>query len=278
MLQRCIAILWLTIGCLFLLPQLATAQELIFTAPPREKPEAGAKQYGPLAAHLSKLLDRNVRYVHPGNWLNYQRDMRADRYDIVFDGPHFASWRMAHLGHDALVRLPGSLEFFLLTNKGENEIHTTDDLVGQKICGIAPPNLSTLSIIAKFNNPVRQPVVKAIRGGMSAVVKAFDAGQCRAAVVRNTFFSKKMSNEQRARYRIIYQANPLPNQSITASKRVSEREKMLITQSLTNGDGIVASQPILKRFGGKKAKSFVLAKAGEFNGINSLLEGVIFGW
>jgi len=271
-------LLWLTAGCMLILPQLALGNDLILTAPPREKPEAGAKLYGPLAAHLSKLLDRNVKYVHPGNWLSYQREMRADRYDIVFDGPHFASWRMVHLGHDALVKLPGSLQFYLVTNKNETEIRSTDDLVGQKICGIAPPNLSTLSIIATFNNPVRQPVVKAVRGGMPAVVKAFSEGHCRAAVVRNTFYSKKLTNEQRAKMQIIYQVNPLPNQSITASKRVTEREKMLITRSLTNGDGVIASEPILKRFGGKKAKAFMLAKANEFNGINGLLEGVIFGW
>jgi len=276
--RRIIELFWLTIGCLFLLPQFAIAQELILTAPPREKPEIGADQYGPLAVHLSKLLNRNVKYVHPGNWLNYQRDMRADRYDIVFDGPHFASWRMVHLGHDALVRLPGSLQFFLFTNKNENEIRSTDDLVGQKICGIAPPNLSTLSIIATFNNPVRQPVVTAVRGGMSAVYKEFDAGKCRAAVVRNTFYNKKLTSEQRDKLRIIYQASPLPNQSITVSQRVNQQEKLLIKHSLTNGDGIAASKPILKRFGGKKDKAFVLANADEFNGINSLLEGVIFGW
>jgi len=276
--RKNLCFLWLTVACLFLLPELAFGKDLILTAPPREKSEAGAKLYGPLAQHLSKLLDRNVKYEHPGNWLNYQREMRADRYDIVFDGPHFASWRMVHLNHDALVKLPGSLQFYLLTHRSESDIRSTDDLVGQKICGIAPPNLSTLSIIASFNNPVRQPVVTAVRGGMPAVVKAFDAGHCRAAVVRNTYYHKKMTDKERERFRIIYEANPLPNQSITVSRRVNDREKLLIRRSLTNGDGVVASKAILTRFGGKQTKAFVLAKADEFTGINGLLEGVIFGW
>jgi hypothetical protein len=56
-----------------------------------------------------------VRYEHPGNWLHYQRNLRNDMYDIVFDGPHFASWRMEHLEHDMLVKLPGNLQFYLLT-------------------------------------------------------------------------------------------------------------------------------------------------------------------
>ncbi|MDH5777459.1 MAG: phosphate/phosphite/phosphonate ABC transporter substrate-binding protein, partial [Gammaproteobacteria bacterium] len=69
------------------------------TAPPRESKEAGNKLYTPLANHLSKLLNAKVVYQHPGNWLNYQRDMREDKYDIVFDGPHFISWRLEHLKH-----------------------------------------------------------------------------------------------------------------------------------------------------------------------------------
>ena len=109
--KRYMPVRWLMMSCLLLLPHLVAAQDLILTAPPREKPEVGAAEYGPLANYLSKLLGKKVKYVHPGNWLNYQREMRADHYDIIFDGPHFASWRIAHLGHDALVRLPGTLEF-----------------------------------------------------------------------------------------------------------------------------------------------------------------------
>ena len=61
------------------------------------------------------------------------------------------------------------------------------------------------------------------------------------------------------------------------SKRVTPRERSLMVQALTNGDGIKATQPILKRFGGK-AKHFIPTKNEEYLGINSLLEGVIFGW
>lgn len=65
--------------------------ELILTAPPREKASVGETLYGPLAQHLSSLLGEPVVYKHPNNWLEYQRDVRKDVYDIVFDGPHFVS-------------------------------------------------------------------------------------------------------------------------------------------------------------------------------------------
>ncbi|UCE89599.1 MAG: PhnD/SsuA/transferrin family substrate-binding protein, partial [Pseudomonadota bacterium] len=142
------------------------AQELIMTAPPRESVDAGNKLYGPMAQYLGGLLGTKVVYKHPQNWLNYQRDMRNGVYDIVFDGPHFASWRMAHLGHKAVVKLPGTLEFYLLRRAEDTQYPGPDQLIGQKICGISPPNLSTLSVLAYYDNPVRQPVILGIKGGM----------------------------------------------------------------------------------------------------------------
>ena len=248
------------------------AQDLVFTAPPREKPEAGEKTYGPLVAHLSKLLGKKVVYVHPRNWLNYQREMRDDKYDIVFDGPHFISWRMAHLNHDVLVKLTGTLEFFLLAEKDDVEIAKHDDLVGKNICCISPPNLSSLSILALFPNPVQQPVLKGVTGGMGGVYSTFsnNKNNCRAWILRTSFYKKKLKEEDRAK--------PIPNQGISVSKRLSARDKSLMLQSLTLGDGVKASQPILTRFGGKNAKPMVPAKTEEYRGHNLLLEGVIFGW
>jgi ABC-type phosphate/phosphonate transport system substrate-binding protein len=268
---------WLLLLSLLVVSPLIFAQDLILTAPPREKPADGLKQYGPLADYLTKLLGQKVVYQHPGNWLTYQRDMREDKYDIIFDGPHFISWRMLHLDNEVLVRLPGTLEFYLIAKKSDDKLNSIDDMIAQEFCGINPPNLATLSIIAAFPNPVRQPVIKGIRGGAATVYKAFIDGQCPAAVVRSGFFKKGLKDDERAKLKIIYASKPYPDQAISVSKRVTAREKSLIVQALTNGDGVKATQPIIKRFGGK-ATHFIPAKHDDYVGINTLLEGVIFGW
>ena len=268
---------WIMMLCIMIFTQNVIAADLIMTAPPREKPEAGKKIYGPVADHLSKLLGKKVVYEHPKNWLNYQRDMRNDKYDIVFDGPHFISWRMAHLGHTVVAKLPGTLVFHLTISKDETEIRKVNDLVAKRICGISPPNLSTLSILAAYPNPVRQPVIAGVKGGMGAVHKSYQAGKCRAAVFRRAFFKKKLPEAARNNYKIIYSSKPVPNQGFSVSKRLSARERSLVTQSLTLGDGVKATAGILRRFGGK-AKSLIRANTSEFQGHNLLLEGVIFGW
>lgn len=269
---------FLIILLLFLSLTPAHGASIVFTAPPRESADAGEKVYGPLAQHLSKLLGTQVEYKHPGNWLRYQFNLRNDEYDIIFDGPHFVSWRMAHLGHEVLVKLPGTLEFFIIARAGDTKITKLEDLAGKKVCGIPPPNLATMTLLSQFDNPARQPLVKGVKGGMPGVFKAFKEGQCLAAVQRTTFYQKKLSDEDRALTKILFKSEPLPNQAISVSRRISPSMKSRIIDSLTIGEGVTASQPIVNRFGGKKAKSFLPAKQQEFEGHNNLLEGVAFGW
>jgi ABC-type phosphate/phosphonate transport system substrate-binding protein len=252
--------------------------ELVFTAPPRESKQAGEEQYGPLAEFFSEQLGQPVTYQHPGNWLTYQSNMRAGKYDIVFDGPHFAAWRQVHLQHDMLVKLPGYLQFYLLARAGDSKINKPDDLIGKKICGISPPNLSTLSMLAIYSNPVRQPIIKGIKGGMGKVHKAFLSGQCEAMVLRTAFYHKKLKPEQREKLKIIYTTARMPQQVISVGDRISGVEKQKLQNYLLKGQkGQKALMPTLKRFGGK-ARSFVRANNAEYQGYNMLLEGVIFGW
>jgi len=153
------------------------------------------EMYGPIAAYLTKLLKVKVTYKHPGNWMTYQHDMRDNKYDIIFDGPHFISWREENLGHEVLVKLPGKLQFVLVTGKDNIKIKKADDLIGKNICGISPPNLSTLSVLDYYRNPVRQPVIKGIKGGMKKVSHSLaikDKKKCDAAVLRTTFHNKKL--------------------------------------------------------------------------------------
>lgn len=258
----------------------AFAKDLILSAPPRENAEAGMKLYGPVAAHLTKLLGVKVSYEHPGNWLKYQREMRNDKYDIVFDGPHFIAWREAHLGHEALIKLPGKLQFMLVTDKDSELIKEPNDLIGKNICGISPPNLSTLSVLDYFRNPVRQPVIKGIKGGMGKVYKSLavkDKKKCDAAVLRTAFHKKKLKPEQKAVIKTIFKSKVMPNQGVSVSPRVSLELKLRMKKSLTIGEGVESTKGILKRFAGK-SKSFIPVSEKEYVGYNDLLEGVIFGW
>lgn len=267
----------IVLGCLLLLISTSRA-ELIFSAPPRESEQAGNELYGPLAEHLSDLLGERVSYQHPHNWLQYQRDLRKGVYDIVFDGPHFVSWRMAHLSHEVLVKLPGTLEFIVVVHADNERVKDIKDLIGKKICAIPPPNLATLTAIDLFPNPVRQPVIWGVKGGYKKVYDAFVRRECQAAVFRTTFYQNKLSDAQRSNNKVLYKSKPLPNQALSVGKRVNRDNRVKIIRSLTLGKGKAISSPIAKRFGGKKDRPFVAATKDEYISHTRLLEGVVFGW
>lgn len=249
--------------------------ELVLTAPPREKADVGQAQYGPLAAELSELLDEKVTYQQPKGWLFYQRDMRADKYDIVFDGPHFISWRIKQFEHTPVAKLPGKLGFMVVTSKDNKKINDLMDLVNVSVCSIAPPNLSILTVLAKFDNPVRQPRQVSARGGMPGVYKAYKAGKCEAAVFRDKFYAKKIPEEERAGLKVIFKSPAITNQGISVSNRVSPEKRALIAAALT--EVIDATKPILKRFA-PKAKKMVPASPEDYDVDYELLTGVVFGW
>jgi ABC-type phosphate/phosphonate transport system substrate-binding protein len=250
--------------------------DLILTSPPRESPADGLKQYGPLAEELTQLLGVKVTYQHPKGWLYYQRDMRTDRYDIIFDGPHFISWRMHQFDHIPVVKLPGNLAFVVITKKENKDVEKLDDLINTPICTIAPPNLSTLTVLARFDNPVRQPRLVTVKGGVPGVYKAFRAGKCKAAVLRDAFYNKKVPEEDRADIKVVFQSQPVSNQGISVSKRVTPEQRAIIAKALTEPDN-KALEPTLKRFGGK-AEKMMPATADDYDLHYRLLTGVIFGW
>jgi len=262
---------------LLFLSQNLFADDIIMSAPPRESKAEAIALYKPLADAFSDVLGKPVKFVFPGNFLRYQREMRKGSYDIIFDGPHFASWRIKHLGHEVLVKLTGTIEYFLLIRKGNNRVSKTDDLIGKKICVVAPPNLSSLTLLNLYNNPVRQPRLLAVRGGMKTVVRRFNNGACEAAIVRTGYYKKKLTIEEHERTRIIYKTNPLPNQVITVSKKLTSNEVAILASAIEFGKIKNFITPIAHRFGGKKAY-FLAAKTSEYISYTNLLEGVIFGW
>lgn len=264
------------VALLSLFLSLPASADLILSAPPRESSEDGAMLYGPLAEHLTRLLGEKVTYRHPNNWLEYQRDLRKGVYDIVFDGPHFVSWRIEHLHHDVLVKLPGTLEFVVVAFADDGEIKNMRDLVGKKICGVPPPNLATLTVIDQFTNPVRQPIIWGVSGGNVDVYKALKDRECRAAVFRSEFYDKRLTKTIRDNLKELFRSKPLPNQAISAGPRLDSNEKTKIIRSLTLGEGRNAVQLITNRFAGKH--SFVAASKKEYLAHNYLLEGIVFGW
>ena len=254
--------------------------EFLLTAPPRESASEGLKQYGPLADKLTEIIGEKVVYQQPKGWLFYQRDMRTDKFDIVFDGPHFISWRMKRFGHTPVAKLPGTLRFVVITAKdikGHNgrEVNEVNDLKNISICSIAPPNLSSLTVLTEYIDPVSLPVMVNVKGGMKGVYNAFKNGKCQAAILRDKFYAKKVPKEDREDLKIIFKSEPVANQGVTVSRRINEEQRTLIAAALTEVSESTA--PTIKRFT-PKAEKMLYTDNADYDGYYKLLTEVVYGW
>jgi ABC-type phosphate/phosphonate transport system substrate-binding protein len=239
--------------------------DLILSAPPRETPEAGLKTYGPLAEFLSKAVGEKVVYRYPDTWGVYQALMTKGEYDLVFDGPHFVSWRIQRLQHVPLAALSGKLSFVVVARQDDNRVHTTKDLVGKKVCGHAPPNLATLTLFDQFPNPSRQPILVETKG-FDGAYQGLLAGKC-VGTVLPVEAHKKL--DAAARTKVLYTSEPFMNQALTAGPRVSAEIRQKIAKALLEAEGIIASRQIAATFGGSE---FVAVTKDDYAGYGGLLK------
>jgi len=238
---------------------------LIFSAPPRETPEKGVKTYGPIAKHLSKILQRKIEYRHPGNWLSYSANMRKGKYDLVFDGPHFVSWRINRLNHTPVIKIPGRFIFRFVTRKENKELRKVDDLVGKRVCGHAPPNQSTLRLYSQLDNPVRQPILIQEKGWRN-IYKSMLRGKCVAAILPNKIYKKVDPKTEQSK--VLFTSNPVPGQAITVSSKFTRVEVVTIRETLLSEEGMIATSALRNRFASPKLTA---ASIKEYSGIHSLL-------
>lgn len=251
--------------------------DMILTAPPRESVEAGKKVYGPLAEYLAKVTGEKIVYEHPQNWRNYTRNMKAGKYAITFDGPHFAAWRINKGMDRPGMKLPGQLHFSLVTAIGRNDIAKVDDLIGKKVCAMPSPNLATLTAYSMYPNPMQQPQFTFVQsGGMKGIAKKFLAGGCDGAILRTSFMDKKLTAEQRAKLKVLTGKGVSTNQGITISRSVNDDLYKKIINSLTTKEGNKAMEPIINRF--RKKGKFYTSNDKDYEGQNLLVDNMIFGW
>jgi hypothetical protein len=201
--------------------------------------------------------------------------MREDRYDIVFDAPHFSSWRMKNIEHEPVVRLPGTLDYVIVTDRQEKYINRLRDLVSAQICSLVSPNLSTMTVYHLFENPVNMPQIKEIDGSYHDVYLALKKHQCKAAVLRESDY-ETLAAAEKQRIKIIAKSQAMPERTITVSRRLRAK-KQVITLMLTSVEGARAGENIFREYG-KQPQEFVPVRPEEYKDLDSLLSHVVWGW
>jgi len=241
---------------------------LVFSAPPRETEEEGIRTYQPVAEYLSRIIGKKIVYKHPSDWLTYQTEMQRGSYDLVFDGPHFNSWRLSNLQHHTLVKIVGENSFAVVVRKDDNRFTDIKQLAGQKVCGMDPPNLGTLAVLGQFNNPLRQPFIINNLGWAKVYEGVALEKKCAAGILPVANLQKFSNSENLVR--VLYQTKALPNQAFSAGPRISPQDQAAISAALISQEGANVTARLRAAYGGDRGLAY--ATKAEYTGLDSYLK------
>jgi len=248
-----------------LLPQ-TVLSAYVFTAPPRETTEKGYEVYKPIADFLTKATGQQFVYKQQNTWAEYVKDMRDEKYDLVFDGPHFVDWRIHNIEHHTLVKIPHLLQWRVIARKNDASITKIEDLVGKKTCAPGSPNFGMLNLFNHFKDTNKQPIHVQVKG-WNNVYEGVRSGECVAGVLPKK--NHQIYDKDELHTKSIHTHLPYPNQAITASNRISNELRKKIRFALLSEEGHKALEKLRKRYtGGTK---LVSADDEEYDSIHSLL-------
>ena len=244
------------------------AQEAyVLTFPPRDAAAKAQETYEPIATLLSRAVGKPVVPRYIDNWLTYQKEMKADAHDIVFDAPAFIGWRVAKFGHVPLAKLRGELTFSVIVNKDDPQVQQMKDLAGRAVCAFPPPNMATLFFQDQFNNPARQPRVVHIDNFKDAF-QGLLARRCQAAVIPAVMVQKL---DPRGITRVIHQSGRYPNPGFAASPRIPQELREKIAAALLSPEGAAATAVLRAGFGNAPLSK---ADAHDYDGLGLLLRDI----
>ena len=245
---------------------LAQPGEFVFSSPPRGNAVEETAYFQPIADYLTRVTGKKFVYKYSDNWLAYQSNMQKDRYDLVFDGPHFVSWRIAHREHEPLVKIPGEFIFVFLARKNNASIQTLNDLAGRTVCGHAPPNQGTLHLYNMFTNPSRQPQLVDVQG-WRPIYKAMLADKCVGSVVPVKIYTELDPTGKDTK--VLYTTKAAPGQAFTASKRIPADIRAKIVEALMSEQGQTVTAKLREYY---PSKPYVRANKSEYAGEEVLLK------
>ena len=253
----------------------SSSQYYRVVAPPRETHAVGEKDFGAVAAFLTKVTGHKFVYRQPSSWLQYQNWVWRNYGAVYFDGPHFVAWRLHNQGATLGPRLPQPQDWRIFTWAGNPHIKAISDAVGSIFCAPPPPNFGTLWAQTLFTNPSEQPYILNTKGWVN-IYKAVVSRRCEIGIAPRITLNHMDPNHKRTT--IILRSPHFPNQAFSLSSALPAALQQRIISVLLSPAGETVLTPLRKRFAA--GRTFVAGSAEQYKDVDQGLDNYwnpIFG-
>lgn len=242
------------------------AKDLIFSTPPTQSAETTLKNYQPLVDYLSKAIGQTIVIDPAHNYQEYTKKMREGVYDMVLDGAHFIKWRIEKQHHAVIAKQPGDLHFVIVVKKN-SKIRKLRDLWTKPICSPPVPHIGPLTILALYNNPIREPLIQPV-GSFKKGIECLRKGDGVAVLLRDKYWANRVKDK--SEFRLLYTTKrKLPARGLTVGPRISLAAQKKITQALTSKKGREYTEKAFSTVGGGR---FVRAYTKEFDSLEEVIQ------
>ncbi|MHB8255501.1 MAG: phosphate/phosphite/phosphonate ABC transporter substrate-binding protein [Acidiferrobacter sp.] len=245
----------------------ATAKPYILVAAPRETKARGERDYGPVAAFLTRALGHPVVYKHPNGWLTYELWLWKDHADIYFDGPQFVAWGIHHLNQTLGPRVPQTQDWRLYTWRGSPITNVKKASDGAILCAPPVPNFGTLWVTNLFQNPSRQPYLRNTRG-WKPIYDAVLKHTCTLGIGPRLTLHYLDPNQQKIT--ILKKGPHYPNQGFSISAQLPPAVRAAIVRALLSPAGEKAMMRLRTRF--SHGRRLILGHVADYKGVDTGLD------
>lgn len=245
------------------------ARSLVFATAPTQNPTVTKQYYQPLLNYLSVKTGRQIELQVADNFIEYSQNLLQNKYDIVFDGPHYNGWRIKKHNHQMVAKLPGTLQFVVVVKKSK-QITDLKTLAGKPVCALDSPNFLTLGFLALYSNPASVPFVEPA-DNFKAALACLRQEKGEAAVLRTKFWLKLPARAKQG-LELVYDSKiKWPHRGFSVSHRVEQETKDLLRAALLHNDANRVAGKILNRY---KVDRFVAAEDSEYRDLGKLLKSI----
>lgn len=223
--------------------------------------------YQPLAKYLSDKTGHEFTITTQRGFLSYWVRMKKGKdMHFILDAAHFTDFRIQRKKYKAIVKLPNTVSFTVVTNE-ENFVFDMEELTSKKIATMSSPSLGAVRLNEMFPNPVRLPFFIQVSDSVEAINKVLD-GSVDAAIIPSPLVGSYDTLNS------VISTEPVPHMALSASPEVPDDVIQMVKKLLLEAQDTAEGKAMLADM---KIEHFQDASQEIYAGYADLLDGV-FGY